>query len=160
MKHARHAVVSKRVLETTSYCRKETRFPFHLRTSISHRIARTGTASSSSIHDTWSSHSSAIQWHDTHPATVPWNHASWSYKLCLHHIPLLANGPPPCTFLLVVPSLENPLIRGCNPPASARSNSRPNSNYVAFWRDNALPFVISNYLVLHRIQSQIESDRF
>lgn len=23
-------------------------------------------------------HSSAIRWHDTHPTTVPWNHAPWS----------------------------------------------------------------------------------
>lgn len=85
----RHRIVAKR------------RLPFHLRTSISHRTVRTGTASSSSIHDTWSSHSSAIQWHDTHPATVPWNHASWSYKLCLR-IPTskwaTMHFPPRCAF--------------------------------------------------------------
>lgn len=82
---------------------RDARPPFP--SSYVHRITRTGTASSSSIHDTWSSHSSAIQWHDTHPATVPWNHASWSYKLCHHHhhhIPTskwaTMHFPPRCAF--------------------------------------------------------------
>lgn len=32
-------------------------------------------------------HSSAIRWHDTHPTTVPWNHAPWSRALRPRYMP-------------------------------------------------------------------------
>lgn len=39
-------------------------------------------------------HSSAIRWHDTHPTTVPWNHAPWSrYPRLRRYTPFLSLYP-------------------------------------------------------------------
>jgi len=43
-------------------------------------------------------HSSAIRWHDTHPTTVPWNHAPWS------------RDPRPCNMPSLSARLDYPLV--------------------------------------------------
>lgn len=52
-------------------------------------------------------HSSSIRWHDTHPTTVPWNHASWSCDPSTCHSPsfvtLLCRPPSPAHSLIFAP---------------------------------------------------------
>lgn len=80
-----------------------------------------------SIHDTWSAHSSAgIRWHDTRPATVPWNHASWS-------------GDPPSFVTLPSPPISAlfastfALFTDPKPPLSSHTSSSTLSPRCGNW---------------------------
>lgn len=60
-------------------------------------------------------HSFAIRWHDTHPTTVPWNHAPWS------------RDPPDHVIRLpLLPCLDYPLVATllCDSPYNSTTSVR------------------------------------